>query len=149
MRRIVFCIVLGISSLAPTAISKAQQRPPPPEAEPVYNWIKAARSGDVALLKTVWTSETFKGYFGGESYDWQKELKASRKFWREMLGVRNLQKVRLEDVKYTVKSQVGVAAGLKVVVSEREKIVYVIYKGKQRESFNVEYEDGKWKIPEK
>jgi hypothetical protein len=141
--------VLGISSLASTALSKAQQRPSPPEAEPVYNWIKATQSDDVALLKTVWTSETLKGYFGGESYDWRQELKASRRFWREVLGVSNLKKVRLEDVTYTVKSQVGVAAGLKVVVSEREKIVYVIYKGKQRESFNVEYEDGKWKIPEK
>ncbi len=98
MKPLISCIAFALILLASPHSHGAGQNTVPPQAEPVLNWIKASRSGDVALVKSVWTADTYNNFFGGDKTNWRRYLKESAKMWREIFGVRNLRKLNLGEL---------------------------------------------------
>ena len=103
-----------------------------PQAEPVYNLLKAVEVSDFNLYQSVWTSETLKMY-RERKRDWSRIRREYRKMFREDVG-----RYRLEDLRFYFRKDYDFGAG----------VVFIVYKGERRTGFNVIEENGKWKIRE-
>lgn len=103
-----------------------------PQAQPVYNLLRAVEISDFNLYRSVWASETQKMYRERKS-NWPKIRRVFRKMFREDLGHYRLAGLRF-DFRKESESNAGV--------------VFIMYKGHQRTGFNVIEEKGKWKIRE-
>jgi hypothetical protein len=104
-----------------------------PQAEPVYNPLKAIDVSDFKLYQSAWTSDTLDMYREHKK-DWKRIRREYQKMFRKDLG-----HYRVEDLRYSYESR----GGLNMM-----GVIHIIYKGKKRVGFNVQIENGKWKIAE-
>jgi hypothetical protein len=106
-----------------------------PQAEPVYNLLKAIEISDFDLFVSAFEPKSLEFAMNGRrKKDWPKVRKGWKKDFKEDLG-----NYRFEDLRFVVDRSLN---------NDVRSVVYIVYKGKLLHGMNVSKLTGKWKIIE-
>ena len=104
-----------------------------PQAEPVYNLLKALEISDFKLFLSAFDSKAVEFVmYGRRKKDWPKLRKEWKADFKDELG-----EYKLDDLRFAVD-----------IEEPTRSVVFIVYKGKHLHGMNVSKRAGKWKIIE-
>ena len=134
MKKLICLIIAGVA-LSAMAAASPEAKPKQgviPQAQPVVAWLKAVKTSDLDLLKTVWSKRmTSRIPKEKEEEHWKQTLKMYKDLW-----AKEFREYKITDFVFTFE---GDDAKGKVVME---------FKGKKLPGLRVIKEDKDWKVNE-